>query len=525
MFVQDLPVEAEALPAESIVTSSSVASSSIPDPSIAMAFETSHLTDLETSVEPPSEMPNPGFEETPKNVLPFRPVGEMKSPVLTPVENNAFDELARQLSARLDSEKNGAAAAPGFDPTRQRPSSISPRQPRRPRPRSNREWLVHPEPPARGETRRDKALLDLLPVGVLIYRLDRLLYANARVPRAHGLSEPARARRSRRSRRALCRTRRLERQQHLGHRHAGDDFAPPRLRRTRAGRRRPQAQLYTISWDDESALALIFSGAGAASTRGRRCDGRADRRPPSVPESAVGPGPSAVGHANAEELGAILDTTAEGIVMFDAEGNINSCNRSAEALFGYDGAELVQRNLSDLFAPESQRVVRDYLEGIKGAGVASLLDHGRDVLGRVRERRPDSAVDDDGTDAGRGAEFLRGVPRSVAGPKERERATAGAAAGRSRRQRQGRHAGADQPRGPHAAQRHHRLCRSDDRRTVRRARQRALRRIHEGHPRLRRARHRHHQRPARSVADRDRQARSRLRQPEPQRPGRATASR
>ena len=40
-------------------------------------------------------------------------------------------------------------------------------------------WLTQPEPPARGESRRDKALLDLLPVGVLIYRLDRLLYANA----------------------------------------------------------------------------------------------------------------------------------------------------------------------------------------------------------------------------------------------------------------------------------------------------------------------------------------------------------
>ena len=40
------------------------------------------------------------------------------------------------------------------------------------------EWLAPSEPPARGETRRDKALLDLLPVGILIYRLDRLLYAN-----------------------------------------------------------------------------------------------------------------------------------------------------------------------------------------------------------------------------------------------------------------------------------------------------------------------------------------------------------
>ena len=40
------------------------------------------------------------------------------------------------------------------------------------------EWLAPPEPPARGEAARDKALLDLLPVGILIYRLDRLLYAN-----------------------------------------------------------------------------------------------------------------------------------------------------------------------------------------------------------------------------------------------------------------------------------------------------------------------------------------------------------
>src|SRR5207245_5789420 len=40
------------------------------------------------------------------------------------------------------------------------------------------EWLAPSEPPARGGARRDKALLDLLPVGVLIYRLDRLLYAN-----------------------------------------------------------------------------------------------------------------------------------------------------------------------------------------------------------------------------------------------------------------------------------------------------------------------------------------------------------
>ena len=107
---------------------------------------------------------------------------------------------------------------------------------------------------------------------------------------------------------------------------------------------------------------------------GRRVRARADvLRTPAAKAAAAARcepcrrvAPSAVGHANAEELGAILDTTAEGIVMFDAEGNINACNRSAEALFGYDGAELVQRNLTDLFAPESQRAVLDYLAEHQG---------------------------------------------------------------------------------------------------------------------------------------------------------------
>jgi PAS domain-containing protein len=76
--------------------------------------------------------------------------------------------------------------------------------------------------------------------------------------------------------------------------------------------------------------------------------------------------PSDVGHANAEDLAAILDTTAEGILMFDAEGNINAANRSAEALFGHDGNELVRRNLADLFAPESQPGVFEYFAGHQG---------------------------------------------------------------------------------------------------------------------------------------------------------------
>src|SRR5205085_4207440 len=124
-----------------------------------------------------------------------------------------------------------------------------------------------------------------------------------------------------------------------------------------------------------SALALIFAGRAAETS----VIAAAISEAPPAPASA----PSPVGHANAEELGAILDTMTDGIVMFDAEGNLNSCNRSAEALFGYDGDELVRRNLAELFAPESRDAVQNYLASIRQAGAASL-DHGREVLGRVR---------------------------------------------------------------------------------------------------------------------------------------------
>jgi len=367
LAVQDLP--AAEPPAMPDVTADA------PEPSAPIALEASPPTDLETSVETPNEML--------RNVVPFRPLGDAKMPVLTPVENNAFNELARQLSARLESE-NITAAAPDASSA---PETVA-EPPAAPETISEQpSWLTRPEPPARGESRRDKALLDLLPVGILIYRLDRLLYANPAflnrmgyeslyaLEQAGGLDalyvEPGVS----------------------GASSTSETGTPVTISASHSSSEHPSASpadahLFTISWDDDSALALIFSSTGAPCADIAAAITQALPLQ-AVPSQAVSTQalptsePSAVGHANAEELGAILDTTAEGIVMFDAGGNINSCNRSAEALFGYDGPELVQRNLAELFAPESQPAVMDYLASTKGSDVASLLDHGREVLGRV----------------------------------------------------------------------------------------------------------------------------------------------
>ena len=97
--------------------------------------------------------------------------------------------------------------------------------------RSRAGWRAR-SPRRAAKSRRDRALFDLLPVGVLIYRLDRLLYANRVFLDRMGYA----------SLQALEEAGGLDalyvepgvssRQQHLGKRHAGDDIREPGRVRT-----------------------------------------------------------------------------------------------------------------------------------------------------------------------------------------------------------------------------------------------------------------------------------------------------
>ncbi|MDP3546885.1 MAG: PAS domain-containing sensor histidine kinase, partial [Phreatobacter sp.] len=60
-------------------------------------------------------------------------------------------------------------------------------------------------------------------------------------------------------------------------------------------------------------------------------------------------------------------------------------NRSAEALFGYESAEVKGRSITALFAPESHRSALDYCDGLLSNGVASVLNDGRQIIGRVKQ--------------------------------------------------------------------------------------------------------------------------------------------
>lgn len=84
----------------------------------------------------------------------------------------------------------------------------------------------------------------------------------------------------------------------------------------------------------------------------------------------------------AEELRSILETATDGVVVLDTDGRIRSMNRSASALFNFENSEIQGKPFAMLFAHESQKAVQDYLNGLSGHGVASVLNDGREVIGR-----------------------------------------------------------------------------------------------------------------------------------------------
>jgi PAS domain S-box-containing protein len=86
-----------------------------------------------------------------------------------------------------------------------------------------------------------------------------------------------------------------------------------------------------------------------------------------------------------ERLRAILDTAVEGIVTINEQGIIESVNRSAESMFGYDRSEIIGQNVSILM-PSPYRDEHDqYLANYRQTGRAKIIGVGREVLGQRKD--------------------------------------------------------------------------------------------------------------------------------------------
>ncbi len=142
-----------------------------------------------------------------------------------------------------------------------------------------------------------------------------------------------------------------------------------------------RARLRSVAWQDGRALLLALSQPAPADREGDVDSEPADR-PASDDDQQDAAGRASALQVEVDELRSILETATDGVVLIDDEGIIRSMNRSASALFDYDEDEARGRPFAMLFAHESQRAVQDYLGGLNGNAVASVLNDGREVIGR-----------------------------------------------------------------------------------------------------------------------------------------------
>ena len=307
----------------------------------------------------PETLATPPLDETQAdlapNVVPFRPTAEARGPSLSPVENNAFDEIARRLAEGL--EATSARAEPVEETTPIEPAEVA-EQTAPAQAAGVAPWLEDVAAPPSGTSDRDTPLLDLLPTGVLIYAIDRLIHATPSFLAQTGFSD-------------------LQSLQQAGGLDAlfiepgpafsssrADHGLPLKVAATGSAEATLDAQLFSILWDGQNAHALVLAQPS-----------------PPVAASPAEPAPSP------PDISGILDAATDSVVLFDRSGAINSANRSAERLFGYTASEFLACNLTDLLTAESQSTVLDYFESIDSDQSENVPDHGREIIGLTRQGR------------------------------------------------------------------------------------------------------------------------------------------
>ena len=85
--------------------------------------------------------------------------------------------------------------------------------------------------------------------------------------------------------------------------------------------------------------------------------------------------------ASQSRLQATLDTAVDGIITIDSRGLIQSFNRSAERLFGWQAHEVLGKNIKILMPEPDQSRHDGYLENYHNSGEPKIIGIGREVMG------------------------------------------------------------------------------------------------------------------------------------------------
>lgn len=338
--------------------------------------------------EPPPMRVTLSIVPSSPNVVPLRGPAENGARTswegLSTGERNAFREIARALGARLEGADDFPEPArpdepPALSATSPAPEAPKPDASASATPPSEANWTVdaaETAPPPQPEAPRrepdglqrlmaegERPILDRLPVGLLAFRGDRLLYANRALLEWIGRPDLAA----------------IERAGGLATLFTGamtpgaENGRSLSLATAEGGTVPVDARLMSSPWEGGTAMLYVLH-------RSEPVTDPAGEEKLRQAELALREAETA-----SRELRSILDTATDGVVLIDAAGVVISMNHPAEALFGFSAQEVTGENFTLLFAPESQRAAVDYLDGLASNGVASVLNDGREVIGRVRE--------------------------------------------------------------------------------------------------------------------------------------------
>jgi PAS domain S-box-containing protein len=315
------------------------------------------------------------------HLTPVRPIIEPSKPNLSSAERSAFREIAKALGARIAGDDEPAAPRlPPAAPLRLKDAEAeaaegeSDAAPASPAP--------EPVATARRLPNSHADLLDKLPIAVLVNRDDTALYANRTMLDLLDYADLDDLASGGGVSRLIKEATRTD---------GGAMILIDRLGHLV----RVDAVLSSLSWQGEPATLMAFrhpKGGGEVKAltpeEAEEAELAAEFEAEDTESAARVEAlrlDAGVRDARIAELVAMLDTATDGVVTVDERGRILSLNKTAEALFGYDQREVTGELFTLLFAAESHAPALDYLEGLRGGGVASVMNDGREVVGRVRQ--------------------------------------------------------------------------------------------------------------------------------------------